>query len=275
VVDDEDITRRSLADILILEGYKVWSAGSGDEAIALIQKYHFDLILLDLKMPGIDGLEVLRFVTRNDYDKQPESKYPLSSNKDSSGSTSIIRPTVILLTAHGSLESAIEALRNGAQDYLLKPASPEQIIKSVYHALEERAEALQKQTLLGQLETSIHKLNTAEKENLDKPKSHMVVLKNRTTFDLARREIQLNDLSVKLTPIEGKLLKVFLESPRQVFTHREIVLLVQGYDIKDWGAAEILRPVISRLRKKLILFPDGEKWIVSVRGTGYVFDIEL
>jgi DNA-binding response OmpR family regulator len=103
----------------------------------------------------------------------------------------------------------------------------------------------------------------------------MVVLKNRTTFDLARREIQLNDLSVKLTPIEGKLLKVFLESPRQVFTHREIVLLVQGYDIKDWGAAEILRPVISRLRKKLILFPDGEKWIVSVRGTGYVFDIEL
>ena len=272
VVDDEETTRRSLADILGLEGYQVRSARNGDEAITLINENIFDLILLDLKMPGTDGLDVLKFVTGDEYYAQQVHRISSSPIYKSLGTREIIRPTVILLTAHGSLESAIEALHYGAQDYLLKPSSPVQILNSVTRGLEARAELLQKQSLLEQLESSIQKLTRVEKEQADKLRSQIVVLDNGITFDLIRREIRFKELLVKLTPTEGKLLSVFLKNSNRVFTHRELVLLVQGYEIKDWGAAEILRPLVSRLRKKLILFPHGGNWIVSIRGTGYLFD---
>ena len=77
-----------------------------------------------------------------------------------------------------------------------------------------------------------------------------------------------------LTPAEGHLLKVFVENPAKVFTHRELVLLVQGYDVSQREAQEILRPLVSRLRHKLESFPPLYERIVSVRGTGYVFESE-
>ena len=132
VVDDEETTRRSLADILRLEGAQVKTAAGGEEAVEAIQQETFDLILLDLKMPGMDGLDVLRIATSTAPDTQ-----------------------VVLLTAHGSLESAIAALRLGAHDYLLKPASPTQIIRSVNGGLSRRTELLRKRNLLEQLEASV------------------------------------------------------------------------------------------------------------------------
>jgi len=92
--------------------------------------------------------------------------------------------------------------------------------------------------------------------------------------DLARREVWRGNDRVMLTPTEGKLLKVLLENKGRVMTHKDLVFLVQGYEITDWEAPEVLRPLVSRLRRKLSKFPDGEKWIVNVRGTGYVFDVE-
>ncbi len=77
---------------------------------------------------------------------------------------------------------------------------------------------------------------------------------------------------VRLTPTEGKLLKVLLENRGRVLTHRELVLMVQGYEVTDWEAPEVLRPLVSRLRQKLKRFPEGESWIVNVRGTGYVLE---
>jgi two-component system KDP operon response regulator KdpE len=77
---------------------------------------------------------------------------------------------------------------------------------------------------------------------------------------------------VKLTPTEAKLLKVLLENRGRVLTHRELVLLVQGYEVTDWEAPEVLRPLVSRLRQKLNNFQEGESWIVNVRGTGYVLE---
>jgi DNA-binding response OmpR family regulator len=92
------------------------------------------------------------------------------------------------------------------------------------------------------------------------------------TIDLARREICHGSTLVRLTPTEGRLMKVFLENPQRVFLHRELVWLAQGYETRDWEAPEVLRPLVSRLRRKLALLPGGEGWIISVRGTGYVFD---
>jgi two-component system KDP operon response regulator KdpE len=84
--------------------------------------------------------------------------------------------------------------------------------------------------------------------------------------------VEDGEKKITLTPTEGKLLKVLLENRKRVFTHRELVALVQGYETSDWEAPEVLRPLISRLRRKLAVFPEGNKWITNVRGTGYVFE---
>lgn len=249
VVDDEEATRRSLAEILRLEGLQVETAPGGEAAVQMLTNSSYDVMLLDLKMPGMDGLDVLRLAGKHAPDTQ-----------------------IILLTAHGSLESAIEALRRGACDYLLKPSSPRQIIRAVVKGLEKRADQTQKRAILEQMEASIHQLKGGEPGDGLAGFSGVVSLGNGLMVDLARREIWQGEKRVKLTPTEGKLLKVLLENRSRVFTHRELVQQVQGYATTDWEAPEVLRPLVSRLRHKLSSFPDGEKLIVNVRGTGYVFE---
>ena len=96
-----------------------------------------------------------------------------------------------------------------------------------------------------------------------------------TSLDLARREIWRGPTKERLTPTEGKLLEVFVNNWGRVITHGELVFLIQGYDVDELEAPEILRPLISRLRKKLEALEKGEKWISSVRGVGYVFDADM
>ena len=91
---------------------------------------------------------------------------------------------------------------------------------------------------------------------------------------LSRRQIRKKDLLIHLTPAEGRLLRVLVENPGRVYSHRELVLLVQGYDTSQREAPEILRQLVSRLRHKLETFPALSESIVSVRGTGYLYDPE-
>jgi len=97
-------------------------------------------------------------------------------------------------------------------------------------------------------------------------------IKSGVIADLARREVWRGSLRVVLTPTEGKLMKALLENRGRVMSHRDLVLMVHGYDTTDWEAPEVLRPLVSRLKRKLRVFPNGESWITNVRGTGYVFD---
>jgi DNA-binding response OmpR family regulator len=252
IVDDEAMVRESLEEILKLEGYDTVTVENGDQALEALEQDGFDLVLLDLKMPGIDGLEVMRSAGKT----APDTK-------------------VILLTGHGSLESAIEALRFGAHDYLLKPIPTRDLLTSVASALNERAEQQKKRLLLDQLDTNVRRLRDAEGiETAPKTEQQVINLKNDVSVDLSRREIWRGNQRVTLTPTEGKLMKVLLENRGRVLTHKDLVLLVQGYESTDWEAPEVLRPLISRLRRKLSAFPNGEKWIVNVRGTGYVFEEE-
>jgi len=250
VVDDEKTARKSLVEILRLEGYQVTSAETGEEALRHLNEETFDLMLLDIRMPGMDGLEVLRQANGI----APDCK-------------------VILLTAHGSLETAIEALRQGAHDYLLKPAAPDEIIGSVARAVDEHSDTARRHRLIEQLEASIRQLKNVEGlERVMPAPSLAVTLSQEVNLDLDRREIWFRDLRVSLTPTEGKLLKVLIENRSKVLSHRDLVLLVQGYKTSEWEAPEILRPLVSRLRRKLARFPGGEDWIQNVRGTGYVFE---
>ena len=139
VVDDEPIIRETLAEMLTAEGREVATAASGEQALALLQQQTFDLMLLDLIMPGLGGLQVME-----------------KAQKISPGTV------IIMLTAHGTLSSAIQAMRHGAHDYLLKPASAPRIMASVEEGLRRRQESLRKQELVRQMERAVKELASGE-----------------------------------------------------------------------------------------------------------------
>ena len=116
VVDDEPVARQSLSDILRLEGYNVMALANGQASIEYVRTHPIDMMVVDLRMPGMDGLQVVQVVNQISPDTE-----------------------VILLTAHGSTETAIQALRLRIHDYLLKPAPPPQIIASIKKGLSRRA----------------------------------------------------------------------------------------------------------------------------------------
>jgi DNA-binding response OmpR family regulator len=234
IVDDEPVARQSLTDILKLEGYIVSSAPNGQAAVEHVRTHAVDLMIVDLKMPGMDGLEVVQVVNQT----SPETE-------------------VILLTAYGSIETAVQALRLRIHDYLLKPASPAQIIASVKKGLSRR--------------TSKSRAGTVVAAS-DDGGQEVFSLKDGTTVDLSRRQIKFKNKVEHLTPAEGRLLRVLMENEGKVFSHRELVLLVQGYDTSQREAPEILRPLVSRLRHKLENFPSLSERVVSVRGTGYLYE---
>lgn len=234
VVDDEPVARQSLTDILKLEGYIVTSAPNGQAAVEYVRTHPIDLMIVDLRMPGMDGLEVVQVVNQ----VSPETE-------------------VILLTAFGSTETAIQALRLRIHDYLLKPASPVQILASVKKGLSRRS--------------SKSRVNSVMSADADDA-MEIVTLKDGTTVDLSRRQIKHKSKVEHLTPAEGRLLRILMENEGKVFSHRELVLLVQGYDTSQREAPEILRPLVSRLRHKLEQFPALSEKVVSVRGTGYLYE---
>ncbi len=104
IVDDELVMRESLADWLALDGYDTEKAASGEAALDLLKETRFDILLVDIKMEGMSGLDLLKRVKENDPDV-----------------------AVVMITAYGSITTAIEAMKNGAYDYLLKPFDPEEL----------------------------------------------------------------------------------------------------------------------------------------------------
>ena len=237
VVDDEPVARQSLTDILRLEGFSVNSVPNGQAAVEYVRTNPVELLVVDLRMPGMDGLEVIQVVNQI----APETE-------------------VILLTAFATTDTAIQALRLRIHDYLLKPASPTQVVSSVKKGLVRREARLKARGGTSALD-------------IDEGISEFT-LKDGTHIDLSRRQIRKRDQLIHLTPAEGRLLRVLIENPGRVYSHRELVLLVQGYDTSQREAPEILRPLVSRLRHKLEPFPALSDRIVSVRGTGYLYESE-
>ena len=235
VVDDEPVARQSLTEILRLEGYAVNSVPNGQAAVEYVRTHPIELIIVDLRMPGMDGLEVIQVVNQI----SPETE-------------------VILLTAFGTTETAIQALRLRVHDYLLKPAPPAQVVNSVKKGLVRREARLKARGGTATMEVDDGVLE--------------ITLKDGTHIDLSRRQVRKKDKVIHLTPAEGRLLRVLIENPGRVYSHRELVLLVQGYDTSQREAPEILRPLVSRLRHKLEAFPSLSDRVVSVRGTGYLYE---
>jgi two-component system KDP operon response regulator KdpE len=253
VVDDEGVTRVSLADALRLEGYEVDTAASGEEALSLFQKRGpFDLIVLDLKMPGIDGLEVAESITTTSPDT-----------------------VIILLTAFGTMETAIEAIRTGTHDYLLKPCPIPEILRSVSKGLAKRRQAHRRRQLVEQLREAVSQLDgieSAKAADRVVPAEPERFLEIRDVLlDRQKHTALLDGEPLDLTPTEFKVLSCLMERPDEVWSPKQLVRRARGYEADTQGARAIIRVHIRRLRKKLEVDPSRPTYILNVRGVGYLF----
>ncbi|MFO7945064.1 MAG: winged helix-turn-helix domain-containing protein [Anaerolineales bacterium] len=139
--------------------------------------------------------------------------------------------------------------------------------------MSEKAEWIQKRMLYRQVESSLKKLREVDGiQVLEVPPRQVIAVAERVMIDLDRREMWRGEERVELTPNEGLMLSTFPEIHGRVLTHQELVAEVKREEIAEDRAPEILRPMISRLRKKLVIFSGDGEWVRNIRGKGYVFD---
>jgi DNA-binding response OmpR family regulator len=250
VVDDELAMRESLREILELEGFQVSQAEGGEAALSILGQTSIDLMLLDLKMKGMDGLETTESAKR----LSPET-------------------IIIMLTAHGTLESAIGAMRCGAFDYLLKPASVGDILASVQRGLAHRAQMMRQRDLVGLMQRAITELQPPPAAPPGKSAERHLKLRE-IDLDLQRHLATVRGRVLDLTLTEFRMLAYLMERPDQVIAPRELVGAVQGYRADDHEARAIVRVHIRRLRQKIEPDPDQPEYVLNVRGVGYVFASE-
>ncbi len=121
LVDDEEVFTSNMTKLLNIRGYRVTAVNSGDAAIQELEKQDFDVVVLDLKMPGMDGITTLREIKKLDLFTQ-----------------------TLILTGHGSIDSALEALKLGAYDYLTKPCEIDELVAKIEGAWEKKDDAAKK-----------------------------------------------------------------------------------------------------------------------------------
>ena len=245
VVDDEVTIRNFLVRVLEREGYQVQSASDGQDALRHLASEPFDLLLTDIKMDRLDGVELL---------KESRKRYP--------------NLAVILLTGHATVGSAVTALREGAYNYLLKPVKNEDILTAVDEALKERARQ-QRRDLLEQITSQlVQVVETEDNLTVSASRSSDVLyagLKlNATTYTAS-----LHNQAMELTPTEFRLMLHLGASPGIPFDYITLVQAACGYICTRQEAQEIIGTHIRNLRQKLVAIPNNTLSIESVRGIGY------
>lgn len=254
IVDDERTTRLSLSEIFSLRGAVAATAADGQEALDLIARQTFDLIVLDIKMPGVSGLQVLETVQQ-------------------------VAPAtiVILLTAHATVDSAIRALRQGAFDYLLKPAQPRTIIEVVERGLAKRQEYLRRQSLVGLMEQTVEAFRQgaapimpSSPTNPSTTSEAIVAQAGDLVVDLQRREARLGEQLLELTPTEFETLVYLVQHTERVVSCRDLVKAVHGYDTTEHAARPIMRVHIHRLRQKIEIDATAPMRLLTIRSAGYM-----
>ena len=261
VVDDEGANRYSVSKTLQKVGYMVSEAADGEQALEIIQRQTFDVVLTDIRMPGLDGVELLRRIKEESPD--------------------II---VILMTAYASLGTAVEALRLGAHDYLIKPSSSQDIRQSVARGVERARNLKRRRALLDAIRTDVFELASSTMDAIVAPppvtieKSPIEAISETPTNSMqlgpltvypGRYQIALEDNDIDLTPTEFDLLLYLAAHRGRVVPCHELVREVRGYAIDEAEAREVIRPHVSNLRRKLKFADSDTDLIVNVRGIGY------
>jgi two-component system OmpR family response regulator len=249
IVDDEATLRHTLEDLFSRVGYEADSVSSGPKALEILRDRVMDVVLLDLKMPEMEGTEVL------------ERARSFASDADT---------IFIIMTAYGTMESAITGIRHGASDYLLKPSSLDTIVRTVERGLVKREEKRRRlQDPIQMLESALAKLKEAPQPQAP-PEARFL----RATGLLVDKEKHLvlrdND-PVHLTPTEFDVLVYLVQNRNRVVTPVEIVEHLRGYTLDEDEASAYIRSHIYRLRRKLESGSEAPEYIRTVRGRGYSF----
>jgi two-component system, OmpR family, response regulator RpaB len=251
IVDDEQNLRDTLAVILRDEGYQVYAAANASEALAFLRLRTFDIMFLDIRMPEKSGLELLPEI------RQLHPRIP-----------------IFILTAFSSLDSAIEAMRRGANDYLLKPIDPGDILNRVEAVLNKRVNTSQDivqemKTLLAQLEGSNDLLLSTQGEPGTQENAQRFLHCGKITLDLIARQIFYDGKGINVTPTSFDYLLVLMRHPSETINYVDLVREAQGYDLSKIEANDLARGRIHELRKALKENSRHPEIIITVRGTGY------
>ncbi|PDW02626.1 response regulator transcription factor [Candidatus Viridilinea mediisalina] len=271
VIDDEQNIRLTLSALLSRAGHTVMVAASGEEAVAMFDRQRFDLMLVDLQMPGINGIQVVEALRQRSIDT-----------------------VVIVLTGHGSLETAIEGIHYGIFDYMLKTSEPAQILDRVTAGLSDRQRRQRQSALLSAIGAAAQELAGNNPSDDD---AHIALLAAQAAASAApqptpqpinERQVQIGQLqldtwhqtaildgrSLNLTPTEFRLLLCLAEHAGQMLSYTQLVRCAQGYEANDMEAGELIKPHIHHLRQKIEPDPSAPRYLLNVRGKGYILQIE-
>ena len=220
VVDDEPQIARVLKTALSSQGYGVRTAGDGEEAMFEMRSWSPDLLITDLRMPKMDGLELCRRV-------RMQSRIP-----------------IIVLSVKGEETIKVEALDAGADDYITKPFSVNELLARVRAALRRASTPDQPETLL--IEIGDFRIN------------------------IPARSVVVHNQEIHLTPKEFDLLVYLARHPGRVITHRTLLAAIWGPNSVE--QPEYLRVFVGHLRKKLEATQNSPHYIITEPWVGYRFE---
>lgn len=260
LVDDNGVNRYTVSKALQRVGYLVAEVNSGEAALERYDITEFDLVLCEINLPGIDGIDVLQGIKQ----QAPDA-------------------VVLLMTEGATIETAIQALRFGAHDYLVKPCSSEDIRESVERGIENARGLMRRRRLLDAIERNVSELAREAADRADEaanaidagapimrerlPRGNAISLGPLSVLP-GKYQIEAAAGSVALTPTEFDLLLYLAAHRSRVVSCHELVREVRGYQAEEAEAREVIRPHVSNLRRKLKRLGDIEL-IVNVRGIGY------
>ncbi|MEK3705290.1 response regulator transcription factor [Paenibacillus sp. FSL R7-0198] len=244
VIEDEPKIARLLELELQYEGYQVGKAGSGTEGLEKYAEGQWDLILLDVMLPGLSGIEVLRRVRAKD------ATVP-----------------IIMLTAKDSVEDKVSGLDLGANDYITKPFQIEELLARVRAALRLSAVA----SVVSSASSTTADTGNDSSGHQDEAEAGWLTAAG-LKLNEGTREVSRDGVAIELTPREFDLLVYLLQNQRQVLSRDQIVQAVWGYDY--YGDTNVVDVYIRYVRKKV---DNGftPPLIHTVRGVGYVLKEQL
>ncbi|WP_100363576.1 MtrAB system response regulator MtrA [Diaminobutyricimonas aerilata] len=214
VVDDDTALAEMLGIVLRGEGYEPHFSADGTSALEDFHTVRPDLVLLDLMLPGIDGIEVCGRI-------RAESGVP-----------------IIMLTAKSDTVDVVRGLESGADDYVVKPFNPKELVARIRTRLRPTSAAVSETVKIGDL-----------------------------VLDVAGHEVRRGDTKINLTPLEFELLLALASKPQQVFTREMLLEQVWGYHYK--ADTRLVNVHVQRLRAKVEEDPDNPRIVMTVRGVGY------
>lgn len=214
VVDDDTALAEMIGIVLRTEGFDPVFCADGNDALAIFQSSRPDLVLLDLMLPGKNGIEVCAEI-------RTESGVP-----------------IIMLTAKSDTTDVVRGLESGADDYVVKPFNPKELVARIRTRLRPTPVGSTDSIRVGDL-----------------------------VLDVAGHEVRRGDEHINLTPLEFELLLALASRPQQVFTREMLLEQVWGYHYK--ADTRLVNVHVQRLRAKIEDDPDNPKIVMTVRGVGY------